>query len=125
MKKAVKKSGFKITEVVSGKEPNGVDSLGEQWADENNIPVKEFPAEWNNLKLPGADIRLNKWKKKYVHNAGFLRNQDMADYADALIAIPGQGGGTHDMIKRAKEKKLKVFVYDDSQKSDEEYEYHF
>ena len=35
-----------ITEIVSGK-AKGADSLGEKYASLNNIPVKEFPANWN------------------------------------------------------------------------------
>ena len=37
-----------ITEVVSGK-ARGVDTMGEQWAKENNITIKEFPADWNKF----------------------------------------------------------------------------
>ncbi len=70
VKKAIEASGFDITEVVSGM-ARGVDSLGIQWAKENNIPIKEFPAKWNE------DGR----------KAGYLRNVEMAAYADALIAI--------------------------------------
>lgn len=84
-----------ITEVVSGK-ARGVDTMGEQWAKENNIPIKEFPADWKNLG----------------RKAGTLRNCQMGDYADALIAVwDGESRGTLHMTNYAKEKGLKVFVY--------------
>lgn len=113
---AIKKSKFKIKEVVSGT-AKGVDTLGERYAEEKGIPVKRFPAEWNNLELPGAEIRtkLNKWtgkEDKYVFNAGFIRNGQMADYADACIVVPGEGSGSRDMAKKAKEKGLKVYVHE-------------
>lgn len=91
-----------ITEVVSGK-ALGADTFGEQWANENGIPIKEFYADWKNL-----------FKK-----AGILRNEDMGNYADALIAIwDGSSKGTKHMIDYAIKKGLKVFVYNlEEQKS--------
>lgn len=112
---AIKQSGFTITEVVSGG-AKGVDTLGEEWACDNDIPVRQFIAEWQNFELSGAKVktRYNSYSKKdenYVYNAGFIRNQEMAEYAEALIAIPGEGNGTLDIIKRAKEAGLQVFIY--------------
>lgn len=120
IEKAVKQSGFEITEVVSGR-AQGADQLGEKWARSHKIRVKPFPAKWNDLDQPGAVVKVNKWGKKYNANAGFFRNEEMAKYADALIAVEG-GGGTRDMIKRAKKHNLKVHVYE---KDDSEYEYKF
>lgn len=84
-----------ITEVVSGK-ARGVDTLGEQWAIENNISIKEFPADW----------------KKFGRSAGIKRNEQMGDYADALIAVwDGESRGAKHMIDYSKNKGLRVFVY--------------
>jgi hypothetical protein len=92
---AIKSSGFKITEVVSGCSP-GVDALGEQYAAENGLPVRRFPANW--LRNGRA--------------AGPIRNVQMAKYADALIAIwDGHGQLTRNMIKQAKEHFLTVHVH--------------
>jgi hypothetical protein len=93
---AVIASGFQITEVVSGK-ARGVDTLGEDWANANGIPIKPFPADWD----------------KYPKNAaGPIRNEQMACYAEALIAIwDGHTSGTGDMIKRAKKHKLKLYIH--------------
>src|SRR5690242_18971396 len=82
--RAILESGFTVTEVVSGG-ADGIDRTGEQWATESHIPIKKFPANW----------------AEYGKKAGPLRNQQMADYADALIAIwDGRSTGTKDMIKR-------------------------
>lgn len=85
-----------ITEVVSGG-ARGIDSLGELWGNFiKKVPIKRFPAYWN---LHGKA-------------AGFIRNQEMADYADALVAIwDGKSRGTQDMVKRATEAGLKTYVY--------------
>jgi hypothetical protein len=84
-----------IVEVVSGK-AKGVDTMGEQWAIENNISIKEFPADWKGLS----------------RKAGIIRNCQMGDYADALVAVwDGGSRGTWHMIDYATKKGLKVFVY--------------
>ena len=84
-----------ITEIVSGK-ARGADTFGEQWAEENNIPIREFPADW----------------KKFGKTAGPIRNEQMGDYADALVAVwDGKSKGTKHMLDYAKNKKLKFFVY--------------
>lgn len=94
IRQAVEESGFQITKVVSGR-ARGVDRLGERYADEIGAPKKYFPAAWTT----------------YGKKAGHLRNVEMADYADALIAIwDGESSGTEDMIQLAKNRGLKVYV---------------
>lgn len=96
VKRAVVNSGFEITEVVSGT-ARGVDQLGEQWAIDNNIPITPFPANWAN----------------YGRGAGFRRNLEMAQYADALIALwDGVSRGTKNMIITAGKYRLKIYVED-------------
>jgi len=82
-----------ITLVISGAE-TGVDACGEMWARKNNIPVKLFPADW----------------KTYGKQAGYLRNKQMAEYADVLIIFQG-GRGTELMLKLAQEHKLKIWDF--------------
>jgi len=95
IKEAVKASGFKIDEVVSGC-ARGVDTYGENWAIYNGIPVKRFVPDWT-------------W---YGKKAGILRNNQMAEYADALIAIwDGSSRGTKHMIEAAKKRGLKVYIF--------------
>jgi hypothetical protein len=123
VKKAVEQSGFDVTEVVSGG-AKGVDSLAERWARDHNIPCKVFKADWDNLRAPGAVIKVNKWRKKYNANAGFQRNQDIVDYAEAVIAIQPNGptSGTQDTVRRTKKAKKLLHYYE---KSNEEYDYQF
>lgn len=71
----------------------GADYLGAQWARSLGLKVEEFPADWKGLG----------------RGAGFIRNQQMADVADGLIAFPG-GRGTADMVRRAEAKGLIVRV---------------
>jgi hypothetical protein len=97
VKDAVEKSEFKITTVVSGT-ARGVDKLGERWAKENGIPIAPFPAKW---RVDGI----------YNPGAGHIRNGEMAENADALIAVTNGSKGTANMIKQAQKKGLRVFVY--------------
>ena len=91
---AVKLSGFVITEVVSGG-ARGVDTLGEQYAKEHSLSCKRFPADWS----------------KYGRAAGPIRNEQMAEYAEALVALPVKTSkGTRHMIKAATARGLRVFV---------------
>lgn len=79
-----------ITEVVSGC-AKGADTCGEQWAEQEGIPVMKFPAEWD----------------KYGKAAGHKRNEVMAQYADAVILFPG-GKGTANMEQNAIKYNLKI-----------------
>lgn len=107
---AIKLSNFDISEVISGG-AKGVDKMGERWAKENNIPVKIFLADWNNLQAKGAVITINKWGKKMNKLAGFQRNSAMVEYADAGIAIDTGSGGTNDTIKKFQEAGKPIFLY--------------
>lgn len=71
----------RITEVVCGM-ASGVDTLGARWAWWHGVPIKEFPAEW-----------------AMGREAGFRRNRQMADYADAAIIVwDGRSRGSGNMI---------------------------
>ncbi len=81
-------------EVVSGT-ADGADKLGEVYASNIGHRIKRFPADW----------------KTYGRKAGFLRNEKMAKYADALIAFwDGSSKGTEHMINLAKKHNLKIKV---------------
>lgn len=84
-----------ITEIVSGG-ATGADALGEKWAEENGIDVRKFPAEWN----------------LYGRAAGPLRNKEMAEYADFLVAFLKPGSkGTASMIEQAEMAGLSGVVF--------------
>lgn len=81
--------------VISG-DAQGADTLGEEWAETFGIEVWHFPAKW----------------EKYGKSAGFIRNAEMADHADALIAFwDGKSKGTAHMIKTMKSKWKKYWVF--------------
>ena len=82
------KWGFQ--EVVSGG-ARGADAGGERYARARNLLLKRFPANWD----------------KYGNAAGFIRNEEMAEYADGVILFPG-GTGTYHMEQMAKKYKLKI-----------------
>lgn len=92
---AVDKSKFNIVKVISGG-ARGVDKLGELYAKTNNIDIELFPANWD----------------KYGKSAGYIRNEEMAKNADALIAIwDGISKGTKHMIGLANKYNLDVYTY--------------
>jgi hypothetical protein len=92
---AIRLSGFEITEVVSG-EARGVDHLGRWWAEHHSLPVTSFPADWD----------------RHGKRAGYMRNVQMAEYGEALIAVwNGKSAGTKHMIDTARAKGLSVYVY--------------
>jgi hypothetical protein len=91
---AVQLSGFAISRVVSGL-AQGVDMLAVRYALEQGLPCDPFPAEG----------------KKWGRRAGYRRNEQMAQHADALIAIwDGRSPGTRHMIEVAKERGIPIFV---------------
>ena len=93
---AIKEYGFDISVVISG-DARGTDRFGERYAKENGIEVEKYPADWD----------------KYGKSAGYIRNSQMADIADALIAVwNGTSKGTEHMINIARKKGLLVFVYE-------------
>lgn len=73
----------------------GVDMAGVTWAERYSILIKTFPPDWT----------------RYGKSAGPIRNEQMAEYADALLAIwDGESKGTFDMIKKADKHGLEMLV---------------
>lgn len=69
-------------EIVCGM-ARGADLIGKEWAEEAGYPVKAFPADWD----------------KHGRSAGYIRNKEMSEYADELIAYwDGKSNGTKNMI---------------------------
>jgi hypothetical protein len=80
--------------VISG-HARGADSLGEKYASDEDLDLEIYPADW----------------KKHGKSAGFRRNEQMAEVADAVIAFwNGESHGTKHMIDIANEKKLEIRV---------------
>ncbi|MDA3780197.1 MAG: DUF2493 domain-containing protein [Bacteroidales bacterium] len=84
-------------EIVSGR-AKGADQLGEKYAKLRDYPIKMFPANWN----------------LYGKRSGFIRNEDMAEYSDALIVFWNQESkGSEHMIDVARERNLliRIIIY--------------
>lgn len=82
--------------IVSGT-ANGADKLGEKYTINRKYKIDKFPANWD----------------KYGKSAGYIRNSDMADYSDILIAFwDNKSKGTKHMIDLANKKNLKVVTYE-------------
>ena len=82
--------------IVSG-HAKGADVLGEHYACERRLQLDAYPADW----------------KQYGRAAGIIRNKEMAESADALIAFPQEGEksrGTWNMVKTARARGLKCDV---------------
>jgi hypothetical protein len=79
-------------EIISGG-ASGVDKIGEKIADQLNIKLIQFPALW----------------ELFGKAAGPKRNEEMADYADALLLYwDGKSRGSKNMKKCAKKHNLLI-----------------
>ena len=88
---------FDLTTIISGA-AKGVDSLASDFAKAFDyiVELEEFPADW---KMHGS-------------SAGPIRNQQMAQAGDGLIAVwDGRSRGTKDMIEKATRSNLEVHIY--------------
>ncbi len=73
----------------------GADELGKKWAEANGLKVHHHPADW----------------KKHGNSAGPIRNREMAQEADIVVAFwDEQSPGTGHMIKTSKELGKMVIV---------------
>ena len=89
-------SGEQIVIISGG--ARGADTLGEQYATEKGFTVDKHPADWN----------------KNGKAAGYIRNKEMVDIADAVIAFwDGKSKGTSHTINLAESKGIpcKVINY--------------
>ena len=80
--------------IVSGT-ARGADKLGERYARERGYTIKRFPANWD----------------KNGKRAGYIRNEEMAKYADACVYFWDEvSRGTKHMIDLATRYKLALRV---------------
>lgn len=91
--------------IVSGG-ARGADSLGEWVADELKLRMLRIPADWD----------------QYGKQAGRIRNCEMADVADLLLAFwDGKSFGTKHMIEEAKFRSIptQVIFYQSEENNEE------
>lgn len=90
---SIKKLDHRIVIISGG--ARGADKLGERYARERGYDLEVYPAKW----------------EEYGKKAGYLRNRQMANNANALIAFwDGKSRGTNHMINTAKYLNLQVSV---------------
>lgn len=85
---------IKIDLLISG-HAKGADTLGERYADENNIPKKIFLPDW----------------EKHGKAAGMIRNTDIIENAEFIIAFwDGSSKGTLDSMNKATKLNKKILI---------------
>ena len=84
-----------IFTVISGN-ARGADKVGEYLAELWDLPLEIYPANWD----------------KHGKSAGYIRNKQMADTADVLVAFwDGKSRGTMHMINIMKQQHKPVFTF--------------
>lgn len=83
-----------ISRVVSGG-AKGADSLAQQYAEQNQIPVEIFKPDW----------------KRFGRGAGVVRNREIIEAAEMVVAFwDGKSKGTESSIKMAQAKRIPVKI---------------
>jgi len=83
-----------ISVIVSGG-AKGADSLGERWAKENNIETDIYYPDWD----------------KYGKKAGFLRNKQIVENSDGVIAFwDGESKGTQHSFRLCDELEIPIKI---------------
>lgn len=87
--------GYAFSDLVHGAAA-GADTLADAWGRARGIAVHPRPARWD----------------KHGSAAGVIRNEEMLQefgpYIKYVVAFPGGGSGTADMIRRASQAGLEV-----------------
>lgn len=100
-----------VDTLIHGANENSPDEWGKTWASmRSDIEEEAHPAEWDDIDHPEAVVKEGRYGK-YDATAGFRRNSDMVERADALIAFwDGESSGTEDSIEKAREDGIPVQI---------------
>lgn len=82
------RAALRITAVVNGRAPRGVDQFVHEWCEDCGVPERPYPADWDT----------------HGEAAGPIRNQTMIDEEPEIercIVFPGHSGTT-DMARRCR-----------------------
>jgi len=86
--------GYNINEIVSGGAA-GADKLGAKWAKEHEIKLTELIPDW----------------KTYGKSAGFIRNVDIVNNSDMVLALwDGLSKGTAHSLRIARDQKKPTLI---------------
>lgn len=88
---------------------NGPDKLIIEWCVDNGWRWHECAAKWEDLNATNARIKTNNAGRKYNANAGFDRNQEMANVSTHGLGFwDGKSPGTKDMVDRCNALKVRL-----------------
>ena len=83
--------------IVSGGCPNGPDNHAEMYGWKHDIPLQIYLPDWD----------------KYGKGAGFIRNSEIVENCDEVIAFwDRKSNGTRDTIRKAEKKNKEVIIVD-------------
>jgi hypothetical protein len=88
-------NGIEITEVLCGYSRSGMDKCAREWAEENSLPVVNYGTDYDTHRGSG----------------GYMRNCELVEQGDALIAFTTGTAGTEHLIRTACAKGMPVFVF--------------
>lgn len=95
VEKAILESKFDMTAMICGMAPRGVDRMAYEWARKNNVPVEEYPADWD----------------RFGKSAGMRRNRQMVEVAEAAVIVwDGNSPGTENTLKLVKAKGIPYYL---------------
>lgn len=101
-------------EIISGM-ASGADSLAVQFANNYDLKLIEFPADWDNLDVSPCKIKENS-HGRYNALAGHNRNRAMAEYATSdgnfgvlILFWDGKSKGSKNMKNQAVIFGMKIF----------------
>lgn len=107
---------------INGMCKKGLDDMANLYADENNIKVIKYPADWNNIDLDQTGRRepvvvtVNRFGTPYDQNAGYERNHDIVEQCDILLSFckKKSKGTTHctDLALKTYNKPVIMFIID-------------
>lgn len=86
--------GIEITEVLCGQSRKGIDKCAREWAAENSLPLVGYGADYDAHRAFG----------------GYMRNCELVENGDALIAISTGTAGTEHLISIALAQGMPVFA---------------
>jgi len=97
MDKHLSKLNLKPGDVVIEGEARGADLMARGWAEDHDISVEDYPADW----------------KKYGRRAGSVRNKQMLvegkpDLVIAFFAGPEKSPGTSNMVRQSREAGIRA-----------------
>lgn len=112
-------NAFHFSVVIEG-EADGADKLAKKWAKRNGVEVDPYPADWDDITVPGAVVKTRRDGTKYNKAAGAMRNRQMhaEGQPDLGIAFSNDiwnSRGTMDMLTVLTDEHVPVMLFNISE----------